>query len=375
MWQASHTSAKADDCDAILKYGIFDFSTTSTESSQAQSYLNWLASREFHNQGDAKQGSASIGITLPIEGIPVGFNPSLNQGSTSTQSWGSQFSSYVSGNVGRMDKFTTEFKKANKDIIDAWINCIKNQKKGLHVWAVQTGNRHEIKLMVEVIPLELPFPGVTIKSVTCPPNVKPAKDPEGTKIAAEAKGFLYTRTGPTARKGVNFIVETDNDNYTASCYVEEIRLHPVAEKTSAMPQKDKKYYIQTLVSRYYLDVKGGSMDNAAEICQAARNQKWEVIPSDKHPGYYFIKSIDTKLFLDVFGGNGDVGGRVDGAKNQDPNQVWRLIPSEEKDYFYIQTFVGKNYNLDVLGGGQHIGDKVGQAPPSPHQVWRFIPAD
>jgi hypothetical protein len=141
-----------------------------------------------------------------------------------------------------------------------------------------------------------------------------------------------------------------------------------------LPKAGVDYYLQSLVSGLFLNVKDENKANGGAVCQAALHhaQTWRLIPSKEHAGYYYIQSQLSSLYLDVTGGKKGVGDRV-GQAAQHRDQVWRLVPAEEAGYFYVQTQIS-GLNLDVKNGSQRSGDPICQATPDARQVWRFIPA-
>jgi hypothetical protein len=154
--------------------------------------------------------------------------------------------------------------------------------------------------------------------------------------------------------------------------VEESR---AAAPSPEMPKPRVKYYIQSNVSRLFLDVAGASKDDGGGVIQAVANpeQTWELIPAE-HKGYYYIRSSVSGLHLDVLSGNAVEGQRVVQAKPH-PDQVWSLIPAEKKGYFYIKTRLtrGQDLFLDIRGADKRAGADICVARKNGEQVWAFTP--
>lgn len=151
-------------------------------------------------------------------------------------------------------------------------------------------------------------------------------------------------------------------------------LQPVVEK----PKPGVNYQIQSHATMWFLDVRGAEIRDNGDVCQAPSNpaQVWQLVASEKEGCFYIRSQLpaapknDAFRFLDVFGANKDVGGRICIAK-QNPAQVWRLIPSEKAGYFYIQSAVSDLY-LDVFSASTVIGERICQAKKHPAQVWGFV---
>lgn len=109
---------------------------------------------------------------------------------------------------------------------------------------------------------------------------------------------------------------------------------PFTQSKSVCIQSDK-------YPDFILDVLDGKQENGAEVCVAKASQTWYI--KDASGGGYFIVSNHTGRNLDVYMGNGNVGGKVCVAVEQ-PTQYWFLepVPSSSGKY-YIRANVGGNY--------------------------------
>ena len=66
---------------------------------------------------------------------------------------------------------------------------------------------------------------------------------------------------------------------------------------------DGSYYIQNVLTGRYLEVKGGSKSNSAEIIQYKtsqnRSQRWEIIRESSSSSYYFIKNKNLHTIFEI----------------------------------------------------------------------------
>jgi hypothetical protein len=187
------------------------------------------------------------------------------------------------------------------------------------------------------------------------------------------------------------VAETVNDQLAETQrQMEKVKQELAAEKARADQQEQEKKRLAEIEwartahpGKYYLQVKftgqelhcNGYGDNS-DIVQGPHDdlQRWELIASDKYPGYFYVQNVQTRLYLDVFHRNGDSGGRICGAAVPDPEQVWKFTLAED-GYFYVQPRLTGFY-LDVRDGLTHPGARICQAsrPDPGRQVWKLTPA-
>ncbi len=126
------------------------------------------------------------------------------------------------------------------------------------------------------------------------------------------------------------------------------------------------YYVQSQVSELYLTVFKARHIAGTHIDQEKKQgeQVWKFIP-DSH-GNYFIQSKIGQLFLDSKPTADDWMDEVE----QTPDLVWKLIPDGNGNYFIQSVATGKN--LDVSNAYKDIGNKIHLAPQDTKQVWKLI---
>ncbi len=119
------------------------------------------------------------------------------------------------------------------------------------------------------------------------------------------------------------------------------------------------YSITCLKSGLVLDVRGGSLQNGAQIDQyyynGGANQLWSLFQQGN--GAYVIQSVNSGLVLDVKGGSLKNGALVDQySYHGGTNQQWNLNYSNG----YIIQSVKSRLVLDVKGGSLQAGALVDQ---------------
>jgi hypothetical protein len=119
-------SLMADDCDAILKGGVFDIIKFDSQKSLASNYLDWLKTADF------KEAKAASQFGLSIDLGPYG----TYGGNTSEEQW-NQSKSYrehlTEDTLSEKTAFRYFSAIANRDILDKWLECkrITLEKLGL----------------------------------------------------------------------------------------------------------------------------------------------------------------------------------------------------------------------------------------------------
>jgi hypothetical protein len=150
--------------------------------------------------------------------------------------------------------------------------------------------------------------------------------------------------------------------------------------TVNQPAPGRRYHLQSNATLLCLDVRGKVVQQNADVCQAQPQpeQVWELIPSENHAGFFYIRTClkpgqdGDFRYLDVFHANRVVGGRVCLASRH-AAQVWKLIPAQRPGYFHVQSYISGLF-LDVFGASPAIGERVCQAAIAPAQVWGFVDA-
>ncbi|MFA7421928.1 MAG: hypothetical protein WCZ90_19755 [Melioribacteraceae bacterium] len=127
-------------CESILKYGIYDQSESISDMSRAEAFANWFNQQNISTYKEAE----SWGL---FGSIPIG-NYMLNLGFTLDETGFRQFKNYISTFSTRTyeekQKLVINVKTINKDVVEAWSNCINSA--GLKIWYEQTQNPYEFVL-------------------------------------------------------------------------------------------------------------------------------------------------------------------------------------------------------------------------------------
>jgi len=157
--------------------------------------------------------------------------------------------------------------------------------------------------------------------------------------------------------------------------VRSVTVDPSSEAGN-YPVEGVWYYIVSMHSEKYLDIKGASAADGANIQlytpHGKPNQQWMFIRSG---AYYKIRSKTSGKCLDVKGASTENGANIQQYTcHSKDNQLWRLEPVG--DYFVI---VNKNSSkcMDVKGFSKADGANVQQYKPNggSNQLWQLLPVE
>jgi hypothetical protein len=108
-------------CSDILKWGIFDTRSLSSEERFAGSLSTWLDFNKYASEQATKEAAAKAGIVIPEIDIPFEFDGSYSQGNTKYYSESLKY--IVQNNEQWSREFSNQNRIANGKIVEAWRNC------------------------------------------------------------------------------------------------------------------------------------------------------------------------------------------------------------------------------------------------------------
>ncbi len=111
-----------DECDSILRNGIWEYNKSQGSTSQANSFLSWFCSNEFSSAGSANEASAQAGF--PLFGFPVnvgGYNKN-----SQWSSYSKEMCRQSSGSYTYASSFLEASRRASSAITEAWTACMIN---------------------------------------------------------------------------------------------------------------------------------------------------------------------------------------------------------------------------------------------------------
>jgi hypothetical protein len=133
--------AISQECNDILKYGIFDFSHVSSQSDLASQFLSWMRASNMQTASDMQDNSFGIGV--PEAMVDFG-NKSGN-----SQSWKNDYANSLNQSSSQKSLFDQQFSTANPNLIAAWQSCIVN-RTGVIAYARRIADSTTIILTIRV---------------------------------------------------------------------------------------------------------------------------------------------------------------------------------------------------------------------------------
>jgi hypothetical protein len=234
----------AQDCAGITKYGIFDVRKTSQQTDLADDLIKWLTSNDFGTEEAAKNAGMSAGMVIPYIDVPA--NSDNTYGENHKSSWSKAAADFLQTHSEKHSKFTEEFMSGNVAIVNAWKECV-TRATGLICWATPTSRNDEVRLNIEVRPVQLPVGTMRISAIVSSPNLTPLSPSKGRSLNTKTISFLYHRSLKNAETGGNFTVSTNNDVYACSAEVASLP-PPTAPKPPDPIYKETTKTVDCVVS-------------------------------------------------------------------------------------------------------------------------------
>jgi hypothetical protein len=141
------TTAQAQECNAILQYGIFDTIDLQDESQVTKTFFNWM-----RQQSSSKTQTASdsrFGLSAVLDFIPIKLGTSDRR--SNLQAWSYEAERWVNESEQRRSNLSIKIRKANPDIITAWERCMNGP--GFKLSLFSTYDPHEFRLKLKFNPI------------------------------------------------------------------------------------------------------------------------------------------------------------------------------------------------------------------------------
>jgi hypothetical protein len=148
----SNSAFALDQCKDILA-GLISYKTTLNDQAFEQQYINWLNSNEYSSSQSTSTASGSLGLTIPVDGVPINFAAKFSKGQYGSQSYSKSLATYLSENTSERSLFFQKLREANPAVVKAWSDCqsARLTKKGMYCSVNQGANPDEIELYVNYL--------------------------------------------------------------------------------------------------------------------------------------------------------------------------------------------------------------------------------
>lgn len=225
--------AQQQSCDSILS-GLISNKSTLSDDQFEKDYINWMNSNEFGSSESYSKANASLGISLPIDGIPVDFTGAYENNKFSGQSYGKALATYLSQHDAERHHFFQTIRDANPTVVSAWTHChdMQDTSPGLFCSVSQTDNPNELEVSIKYNPAAGDNTIIKIKRVKYPADrVRPSEDYKNYELKVGFNTLTFKRT--SLQSGRIQIV-TNNTRYSCGSSG-EMRFLSLVKETAMSP--------------------------------------------------------------------------------------------------------------------------------------------
>lgn len=124
---------EAQRCAALGQYGIYDYVLESNTTSQASSYRRQFCQQNFSSLQSARNFNLSLGVTVPLEGVPVPVDLGLDQSEHEFKSSYAQFCDDTAYDSSMRSTTERYVQTINPGMVALLGQCMQN-KSGLRAW-------------------------------------------------------------------------------------------------------------------------------------------------------------------------------------------------------------------------------------------------
>lgn len=115
----------ANPCSEILDKGIWEFTKINRANDLLHNLYQFFNKNTFSKRSTAVTFAESLGLKLPVEGIPIKWNSSTSYDRSKEDTFSEDFLSVYHENTEYHNRFLKENKTASKVIANTWLACQK----------------------------------------------------------------------------------------------------------------------------------------------------------------------------------------------------------------------------------------------------------
>jgi hypothetical protein len=119
--------AQSDQCNDVLKDGIFDVSHYNSDSQYRNTLDSWFYESDFQTHQQAADAGLSLGF--PVYGVPIKIGGTFDQ--NQVDSWKKEHAGSVKTGLSYNDSRSAALQLVNKQLVDAWSRCIVEKNRAL----------------------------------------------------------------------------------------------------------------------------------------------------------------------------------------------------------------------------------------------------
>lgn len=133
LFQFLTTTLLAQDCDQVLKDGVFNTTTINSSTDVSKTFYEYIYSADFSTHQQAIDAGLSVGTV--VYGVPLQIGGTFSK--QQKDQWRSTHQQYKNETMTSSQKYSALMKYASPDILEAWSTCITNMtasRVGLYGW-------------------------------------------------------------------------------------------------------------------------------------------------------------------------------------------------------------------------------------------------
>lgn len=250
------SSVNAQDCDSVLKQGIFDQSRYNSDDSYHSMVDDFIYASDFQTHDEAINAGLSVGF--PVYGVPIEVGGTFSNGQR--DAWKREKSNAFRSTLDKSSAVAAFRSKANPDILKAWLACIEtiSNQQGLkagiqpigkdyvYFWVRSSSadNRSPKVQVFQLVGLE--DNGIIKKNTEIPSSgggigafykVLPSFDTVAVAIQTDHRGVINASLNYRAHQSDVIAMQTSQALQTAGFVVGEIRAFGFGPLTSELKKQ------------------------------------------------------------------------------------------------------------------------------------------
>jgi hypothetical protein len=215
-----NVNAQNIDCSALLKGGVFDYSSTISSTDNISRILSYLDKKKYNSTASMKKDARSFGMQLPEVG---GFNVANNGEVSFNGKTYTSLTHLYETNTDFHTQFNNQITTASSSILQAFNQCIENTQGGKYrIWAKYDNNYTRVVVAIKREKFDPHIPVLKIKKIVSP-DATPITDYTGEVIGNDPIYLTFNITNSTSDLLV-FDIQTDDStgSYRPHIEVEKI---------------------------------------------------------------------------------------------------------------------------------------------------------
>jgi hypothetical protein len=335
-------SAQNIDCSALLKGGVFDYSSTISSTDNITRILSYLDKKKYKSTDSMRKDAMSFGMQLPEVG---GFNVDNNGEVSFNGKTYTSLTHLYETNTDFHSHFNTQITTASSSILDAFNQCIENtQGDKYQIWATYDNDYTRVVVAIKRVKFDPHVPVLKIKKIISP-DATPVADYTGVVIENDPIYLAFNITNSTSDLLI-FDIQTDD---STGSYRPHIEIQKIVEHTSKVDPPKIKTPVKLRVTTKTQLVKNAGTCEQIWIYFNDLSAGWRLyLPGDTF-GSGKIEHFDIILGADI-GQIKTVRVEIKDTSKCDGKDAWKCeylqIKNLNSGKASQKIFINKTFNID-----------------------------